>query len=147
MSAEIIIRDLANSDRAGWEALWAGYLAFYEQSVDPAVTELTWARLNDPAEPMFALAAQQGSDLVGFAHCILHRGTWSLGDLCYLEDLFVASGMRGQGVGRKLIEAVYAKADAASCERVYWLTHENNLTARALYDKIGKLSGFVQYRR
>jgi len=35
-------------------------------------------------------------------------------------------------VGRALIEAT---------------THENNVTARALYDRLGGLTEFVQYRR
>jgi GNAT superfamily N-acetyltransferase len=141
------IRDLKSGDRPRWEDLWAGYLEFYDTPLDPVVTEVTWSRLNDENEPMFALVAEDERELVGFVHCVLHRGTWSLGLLCYLEDLFVAPAARGQGVGRKLIEAVYARADELKCDRVYWLTHENNTTARTLYDKIAKHSGFIQYRR
>ena len=147
MSADLIIRDLEASDRPGWEDLWAGYLDFYEQPIDPVVTEVTWSRLNDPAERIFGLVAQQGRDLVGLAHCVLHRGTWSVGDFCYLEDLFVAEAQRGKGVGRALIEAVYERADAAGCDRVYWMTHENNEAAQRLYDKVATRSGFIQYRR
>jgi GNAT superfamily N-acetyltransferase len=144
----MIIRDLASTDRAQWAPLWAGYLAFYEATLDPAVTETTWARLLDPAEPMFALAAQ-GDDgaLLGIVHCVLHRGTWAIENFCYLEDLFVAPEARGQGVGRALIEAVYTRADALGCSRVYWLTHETNATARQLYDRIAEHRGFIQYRR
>lgn len=141
------VRDVTSTDRAQWEPLWAGYLAFYETALDPAVTATTWARLNDPAEPMFALVAEDASGkLIGFVHCVLHRGTWSIGDFCYLEDLFVAPSARGAGAGRALIEAVYARADALGCGRVYWLTHENN-PARKLYDQVARNLGFVQYRR
>lgn len=143
------IRDLAQDDRPGWEKLWAGYLEFYQSSLDPAVTDATFARLLDPAEPMFALVAEDVDthELLGLVHCVLHRGTWAIGDFCYLEDLFVAAGARNRGVGRALIEAVYGLADARKCERVYWLTQETNATARALYDKIARRSGFIQYRR
>ncbi len=55
--------------------------------------------------------------------------------------------MRGSGAGRALIEAVYARADAMGMERVYWLTHESNATARRLYDQIAVNDGFVEYRR
>ena len=143
----VIIRDVKPTDRLSWSDLWAGYLDFYKETLDPAVTETTWSRLNDPAEPMFAWVAEDGRDLIGLAHCVLHRGTWSIGDFCYLEDLYVAPAARGNGVGRALIEAVYARADALGCARVYWMTHESNTAARALYDKIGKFSGLVQYRR
>lgn len=142
----MIIRPLAASDRAQWAPLWAGYLEFYETALGPEVTEATFARLIDPGEPMFALVAEGAGALLGFVHCVLHRGTWAIEDFCYLEDLFVAQAARGQGAGRALIEAVYARADTLGCARVYWLTHESN-PARKLYDKVASHGGFIQYRR
>ena len=59
----------------------------------------------------------------------------------------MAPQARGTGTGRALIEAVYAAADASGAPRVYWLTQEDNHTARKLYDRIGRLSGFVKYER
>ncbi|MEO7386441.1 MAG: GNAT family N-acetyltransferase [Gammaproteobacteria bacterium] len=85
--------------------------------------------------------------LTGFAHCVLHRGTWSLTQHCYLEDLFVAREARGAGLGRTLIDAVYREADQRGADRVYWVTHENNSAARALYDRVARRSGFIQYTR
>ena len=61
--------------------------------------------------------------------------------------LFAAPAARGKGVGRALIEAVYARADALGCERVYWLTHESNAAGRALYDKVAQFNGLIEYRR
>jgi GNAT superfamily N-acetyltransferase len=143
----MIVRDLAPDDRAAWGGLWAGYLAFYQSELDPSVTETTWSRLLDPKEPMFALVAEGEAGLIGFSHCVLHRGTWSIGDFCYLEDLFVTEQARGLGVGRALIEAVYARADALKCGRVYWLTHDTNYDGRRLYDRLARNTGFIQYRR
>ncbi len=80
-------------------------------------------------------------------HWIFHRSTWTAGDYCYLQDLYVAPDVRGAGAGRKLIEHVYAQAAAANCARVYWLTHETNATAIQLYDRIADRSGFIQYRK
>ena len=77
----------------------------------------------------------------------MSSSTWSNGFYCYLEDLFVASQQRGQGIGRALIEAVYAQADARGCSRTYWMTQETNATARTLYDRVASKSPFVQYRR
>ncbi|MGE3142080.1 MAG: N-acetyltransferase family protein [Hyphomonadaceae bacterium] len=143
----MIIRDLRAEDRPQWAPLWQGYLDFYEAALPAAVTEATFARLIDPAEPLFALAAEDGGQLIGLAHCLLHRATWTLTHYCYLEDLFVAPAARGKGVGRALIEAVYARADAEGATRTYWMTQENNATARALYDRVAKYAGFIQYRR
>ena len=143
----ITIRTIAPRDRQRWAPLWADYLAFYESDLPPEITDATFARFLDPNEPMFALVAEENGQLLGFVHCVLHRGTWSIGDFCYLEDLFVTASGRGKGIGRALIQAVYTRADNLNCARVYWLTHETNTTARALYDKIAEHRGFIQYRR
>ena len=143
------IRELLKEDRPGWENLWGGYLDFYEAPMEPVVIEVTWSRLLDPEEPMIALVAVDTAthELIGLVHCVFHRGTWAIGEFCYLEDLFVAPTARNQGVGRVLIEAVYNRVDQRKCERVYWLTHETNTPARALYDQVARHTGFIQYRR
>ena len=141
------IRPLALSDRAAWDGLWAGYLSFYESSVAPEVAEATWARLHDPAAPMFALVAEDEAGVFGLVQCVLHASTWSTAPYCYLGDLFVDPARRGTGAGRALIEAVYAEADRLGAARVYWMTHETNATARLLYDQVATRSGFIQYRR
>jgi GNAT superfamily N-acetyltransferase len=68
-------------------------------------------------------------------------------DDCYLQDLFVADDARGSGVGRVLIEHVYADARRRGASRVYWLTHEFNHNARQLYDRVADRSGFIHYRK
>lgn len=144
----MIIRKLMHKDRAAWNELWAGYLAFYESSDLPQeVSDTTFARFLDPAEPMFALVVEKNSRVIGFAHCVVHRATWTTGFYCYLEDLFVSPDERQTGAGRALIEAIYARADAEGWGRVYWLTHESNAQARKLYDQVATNGGFIQYRR
>lgn len=149
MSAALTVRPLRLSDRAQWAPLWDGYNAFYGNAgptaLDPAITELAWQRFFDAAEPMHALVAEQDGQLLGFTHIIYHRSTNRIMPTCYLQDLFTAEAARGKGVGRALIEAVYAHAKAAGGSRVYWLTHETNATAMRLYDNIATKSGFVQY--
>jgi GNAT superfamily N-acetyltransferase len=145
--ASFTIRALRANERPAWEPLWQGYLTFYKTSVKAEVTDATWARLHDPAEPMHVLGAFLDGRLVGIVHFIFHRSTWTLGNYCYLQDLFTAEAARGQGAGRALIEAVYERAKEAGASRVYWLTHETNEAAKALYEKVADRSGFIQYRR
>jgi GNAT superfamily N-acetyltransferase len=84
--------------------------------------------------------------MLGLVHYLFHRSTTAMAMTCYLQDLFTNEAARGQGVGRALIEAVYARAKAAGSNRVYWQTHETNAVARALYDKVSTRSGFIVYR-
>ena len=143
----IDVRPLRPDEREAWEPLWAGYLEFYEATVAPHVTNETWRRLHDPAEPMHVLGAFTDGRLIGIVHYLFHRSTWTVGDYCYLQDLFTVPDARGLGAGRALIEAVDERARAEGASRVYWLTHESNATARALYDKVADKPGFIQYRR
>ncbi|MFN3628324.1 MAG: GNAT family N-acetyltransferase, partial [Parvibaculum sp.] len=52
---------------------------------------------------------------------------------------------RGKGVGTALIEAVRRAAAAKGVTNVYWMTHETNDTARRLYDKVARRTGFIEY--
>jgi GNAT superfamily N-acetyltransferase len=142
------IRPMAATDRADWNPLWQGYLTFYKASVDTATTDLTFSRLTSGTEPMGAfLAIDENGRAVGMVHWILHRSCWTQGDYCYLQDLFVVPELRGHGIGRQLIDAVYGRSEQAGASRVWWLTHETNTDAMHLYDKVADRSGFLQFRK
>jgi GNAT superfamily N-acetyltransferase len=146
-AADIVIRPIRREDHDSWMPLWRGYQEFYKVDLAQEVSATTFARLLDPAEPVNGVLAWQGPRAVGLVHYIPHRSTWTIGNYCYLQDLFTAPDLRGGGVGRKLIEHVYEVAKQAGCARVYWLTHESNETAMKLYDRVADKPGFVQYRR
>ena len=141
------IRAITVDDRMAWNKLWQDYQTFYKASIDADVTALTFDRLIDPAEPMHCLLVLQESEPVGLVHFIYHRSTWTSGDYCYLQDLFVDHAYRGRGLGRRLIQHVYEAAKSTGASRVHWLTHETNTDAMLLYDSIGERSGFVQFRK
>lgn len=146
-----IIRPIAQEDYAAWRPLWDGYNAFYGRHGDTAlpepITQASWQRFFDPAEPVFALVAEEGGSVVGLAHYLFHRSMTKIGPVCYLSDLFTAPALRGKGVGRALIEGVCAQARTAGAARVYWQTHESNAAGRLLYDQVAKHHGFIVYSR
>jgi GNAT superfamily N-acetyltransferase len=148
---QIIVRDIARTDRDRWSHLWDGYNAFYGRSGATAlaetITATLWERLFDPAEPVQCIVAENEGRLVGLAHFLFHRSTTMIAPICYLQDLFTSAEARGRGVGRALIRAVYDRAEAAGATRVYWQTHETNRTARTLYDRVAEHAGFIVYRR
>jgi GNAT superfamily N-acetyltransferase len=141
------IRAITAADHAAWLPLWQGYQRFYKAVISDETSAITWQRFLDGAEPMNAALAWQGDKAVGLVHFIYHRSTWTVGNYCYLQDLYVDEGIRGGGIGRQLIEHVYQQAKAAGASRVHWLTHETNTDAMHLYDKVADRSGFVQYRK
>jgi len=139
----IDIAPLSSSDRAAWQPLAVGYNAFYEREQPDAVYDRTWQRLMEGRE-LHGLGARLDGRMVGIAHYLFHAGVW-LGQACYLADLFVDEAMRGQGAARALIEAVADAARRQGCGRYYWLTRQDNVRARGIYDKVGRFAGFIRY--
>jgi GNAT superfamily N-acetyltransferase len=137
------IGPLAPADRADWERLFRGYIAFYERDEPRAMYDTAWAAFM-AGDRLHALGARLDGALVGITHFFIHPST-SGPDVCYLQDLFTDAAARGHGAGRALIAAVGDWARGQGCGRVYWLTHEGNATARALYDKVAVNRGFIRY--
>lgn len=145
----LLIRPVSQSDHAPWRLLWDGYNAFYgregETALPEAITACTWNRFLDPAEPVFALVAELDGEVVGIAHYLFHRSTTRIEPVCYLQDLFTRTDLRGRGVGWQLIGAVYQRVRDAGARRVYWQTQIDNAAGRALYDKVARHLGFIVY--
>ena len=148
MSQNITIRPIAPGDRPAWQALWTAYLEFYQATVPQEVYDTTFARLCSQDHPQQnGFLALHGDTPVGLVHYIYHAHNWRLEQVCYLQDLYTTPAVRGTGIGRKLIEAVYAQADADGRAAVYWLTQDFNTEARKLYDRVATLTPFIKYAR
>ena len=142
------LRKLNENDFDRWKKLWRAYLAFYDTTVNDIIYKTTFGRLvasDNTAQN--AIIACQNNEMVGLVHYIFHPDNWNIEDDCYLQDLFVVEPARGRGIGRSLIEAVYAEADKRGSPSVYWLTEDTNKQARALYDKVANATSFIEYSR
>jgi GNAT superfamily N-acetyltransferase len=145
LPASFSVRDIELKDRPRWEPLWHDYQTV--RKIPEEVMDMTWRRFFDGLEPVYALVAEEGEDVIGFVHYLFHRSTAKLGPVCYLQDMFTVETARRRGVGRALIDAVCVRAKAVGASRVYWNTGEANIAARVLYDKVATLTRFVQYRK
>ncbi len=145
MTTPCIIRAALPSDEASWRHLWRGYCDFYQSPLPAEVTHRTWKRILDPDSAVMCIVADIGGDVVGFANCVVHENTWETQPICYLEDLYVAPAVRGQGVGRALIEWLRNAMRAEGWARLYWMTRADNAAARHLYDQFAQADGFVRY--
>ena len=145
---KVTIRPIRPEDQAEWRRLWTDYLTFYESSVPAAVYATSFARLmGDDPHDYHGLIAECDGKPCGLVHYLFHRHMWKIENTCYLQDLYADPDMRGKGVGRALIEAVYQAADKAGAPGVYWMTQDFNTNARQLYDRIGTLSPLIKYIR
>lgn len=141
----LTVRELREDDYSQWRSLWNGYLSFYECELDESVTASTWKRALTVDSGVFCRVAVIDENVIGFALCILHPGTWSTSPVCYLEDLYVDASQRGIGAGKALLNALKEEGKRAGWSTLYWVTRDNN-PARKLYDQFCLADDFVRYR-
>jgi GNAT superfamily N-acetyltransferase len=141
----MLVRPACPEDHTPWSDLWQGYLDFYHCELAESVTASTWERALNPASPVFCRVAVKEGQVIGFALCILHEGTWSTAPVCYLEDLFVDPAARGAGAGQALIDAILEEGKREGWSNVYWVTRQDN-PARKLYDRFAQADDYVRYR-
>ena len=145
--ATIKILPFTKADYESWLDLWQKYLAFYETTLSSTTIEKTWGNLMNDAISIYGFGAWLDNRLIAITYVVLHPNIWNTTDCCYLEDLYVEEQIRGQGIGRALIEEVYDFAGSKNCNRVYWVTQEDNMAARSLYDKLATKTDMIQYRK
>jgi GNAT superfamily N-acetyltransferase len=142
------VRPLMASDRDAWAALWTAYLEFYKSSVPAHFYDIYFDRLlGDDPHDFNGLVAVLDGKIVGLTHYLYHRHGWKVENVCYLQDLYADPAVRGMGIGRALIEAVYNAADTNGTPSVYWMTQDGNTEARKLYDRIAQVTDFIKYVR
>lgn len=139
----ISVAALTDADRDAWGRLAAGYKRFYNTPTTAAEYDEAWRRLR-AGDGVHAFGAWLDGQLVGIVHYLFHTSTWAPTQ-CYLQDLYTDEACRGRGAARALIERVAQAARDAGAGRLYWLTQETNLTARALYDRVAQYKGFIRY--
>ncbi|MBT8459312.1 MAG: GNAT family N-acetyltransferase [Boseongicola sp.] len=142
------VRPLTADDKPEWARLWRAYLAFYDTDLPQDIYDTYFGRLlGDDPQDFHCLIAEVDGKPVGLTHYVFHRHGWKVENTCYLQDLYADPEVRGKGIGRALIKAVYKAADTAGAPSVYWLTQDFNTEARKLYDRVGELTPFVKYAR
>ncbi len=130
-----------------WLNLWKNYQKFYQVNLSSEVNQNTWTKLTHPNfSSMYGFATLVDQKIVGIVHIIEHESCWTLQPYAYLQDLFVDEHYRGLGIAKKLILTAEQQTQQRQCDRLYWLTHQDNVTAQQLYDKIARKTGFIQYR-
>lgn len=141
----VLVREAIASDYDKWRLLWDSYNGIGANTVSESVTLHTWERALNPSSSIICRVAELNGDVVGFALCVLHEGTYFSRPVCYLEDFFVKAELRGKGIGKAILDYLHQEALREAWAKVYWFTRQTN-TARHLYDKVATTDDFVRYR-
>ena len=87
------------------------------------------------AGEMTVLLAGEGPD--GLAELRFRRSIWTDRPAAYLEELYVVPGLRGQGIGRALLEAAMEVARDAGATIIDLNTSDDDTAAIGLYESTG----------
>lgn len=137
-------RKLLAEDFIQWKMLWTDYLVFYKTDLSEEITNTAWDRI--VSGEIESIAVFDDEKLIAFMHFHTQINTWKIGKVYYLEDLFVSSEYRRQGIAKTLIEHLFELAQNNGYERVYWLTDKNNKQAQTLYEKFATQTDYVLYK-
>lgn len=85
----------------------------------------------------FILLAWADEQAIGIATCFRGFSTFLAKPLINIHDLAVLPEFRGQGVARRLLDAVINEARASGCGRVTLEVRQDNSRARYLYERSG----------
>jgi GNAT superfamily N-acetyltransferase len=138
----VLVRPVRAEELAAVAVLAAEHAA-YERAAAPAgdLAERWHGLLFGPAPARLRLlVAEVAGELVGYASCAPELSTWEGREYLHLDCLFVRAGVRGGGVGVRLVEAVVAEARALGYGEVQWQTPEWNEGAVRFYRRLGAVA-------
>lgn len=110
-------------------------LAAFEKASEQVINTVEQMKAEQDLFSCFVVEAEDGS-IIGMALYYLVYYTW-VGKSLYLDDLYVQQTYRGQGIGTKLLNQLFAVAQKEGCKRVRWQVLDWNEPAIALYKKAG----------
>jgi GNAT superfamily N-acetyltransferase len=133
----IRVEPLSEADYEQVLPLIAGYQRFYKAEPDEDRNRAFFRRFLGPSEDGLLLGAWKEDELVGFATLYWTFSSTHGTEAALMNDLFVAEGQRGHGIGEALIEASAAAARERGMRHLEWLTAVDNERAQRLYDRLG----------
>ncbi|MCB0862756.1 MAG: GNAT family N-acetyltransferase [Solirubrobacterales bacterium] len=135
MGPETPLRIAGPSDVAPVTRLIAGFRDFLGgASPTNAEIEATSSVLLRDRSTEFLLI---GDPEAGFVQSRFRLSVWTGTEDAWLEDLFVEESARGEGYGRKLVEAAVERARSRGCARIQLDVNKSNETAMKLYESCG----------
>ena len=140
-----MIRKLVQKDKENWTKLYNGYADFYKVPMNTDILDTIWGWIHDETHDVNAICFELEDKIVGIAHYRTMPRPIKGQYIGFLDDLFVEQEFRSQKIAQKMISHLRSLSKANNWDGIRWITHSSNKTAKILYDKIGKNTGFELY--
>ena len=140
-----MIREIQLKDKDQWKKLYRGYADFYKAEINDKILKTVWGWLNDNKHELQGIVYEVNNKIVALAHFRRMPRPLKGQDICFLDDLFVDPQHRGQKIGEKLINRIREISKSRGWSLVRWITRDDNLRAKSLYDRISEKTNWDVY--
>jgi GNAT superfamily N-acetyltransferase len=141
------VRPAEAQDRPAFLEMWQDFVSLApDEPGNHSMGEKNWERIMDAATGLQCIVACDGDGTaLGFTLFLAFPFTWSRGDACYLQDIFVRAEARGKGVAQAMIEHLRQLGLEAGWFKIFWMTQPDNFAAQRLYDKVARRMDYLRY--
>jgi ribosomal protein S18 acetylase RimI-like enzyme len=140
-----MVREIKLSDKEEWEVLYRGYADFYKVEMKDEILKTVWSWLHDRNHDVKGIVYEYDNKVIGLAHYRRMprplRGKY----IGFLDDIYVEPKYRGKKIGEKLIHELKEISKKNNWDLVRWVTHNDNIRAKSLYDRIAKKTTWDLY--
>ena len=140
-----MVREIKLSDNEEWEVLYRGYADFYKVEMKDEILKTVWSWLHDRNHDVKGIVYEYENKVVGLAHYRKMprplRGKY----IGFLDDIYVEPKYRGKKIGEKLIHQLKDISKKNNWDLIRWVTHNDNIRAKSLYDRIAKKTTWDLY--
>ena len=144
---ELRVEPIAEGQYETLVPMIAAYQGFYEaDDIREERNREFFRRFLAPSDDGMLIGAWRDDRLVGYACLYWHFSSTKAVETVLMNDLYVETEARGEGVGRALIEAAAEVARERGSPILEWSTAPDNATAQRLYDSTGaERSTWIEY--
>ena len=140
-----MIREIRLEDKEYWQKLYKGYAEFYKVEMNDKILDTVWNWLQDKNHDVNGLGYEINKKLVAIAHYRRMPSPLRGQYIGFLDDLYVDPEHRGKKIGEKIIKQLNEISKENGWNLIRWITRENNLRAKVLYDRVSEKSTWDVY--
>ena len=144
-NSPVKIRSIKIEDKDDWKALFQMSADFYKVKINENTVTIVWQWLHTSEHELQGLVGEINSKVIAFAHFRRMPSPLRGKDIGFLDDLYVHPDFRGQKISEKLIEQLKQISKDKKWNLVRWITRDNNVRAKKVYDKVSNKTNWDVY--
>ena len=140
-----MIRKITIKDKEDWKRLYKGYADFYKSPINDKILDTVWSWLMNKNHEVKGIVYEIDGKLTALAHYRAMPRPLKGKYIGFLDDLYVDPTYRNQKIGQKLMNEIKVISKSEKWDLVRWFTHQDNIKAKSLYDKISEKTNWEVY--